>query len=137
MLHLFVYGSLKEGFPNFHINKGRRVPGTFRTVDTHPLWLLNGQLPCLLPVAKTGLQVIGQLFEASTVELALMDDLERAGQPGGYVRQEVRVASTALPSAEPVIAQAYLQDPVLLLQPGQHIGPIAEYTLEHAKRLRW
>ena len=45
---LFVYGSLKEGFPNFHVNKGRRVPGTYRTVQPYPLFLANGQLPCLL-----------------------------------------------------------------------------------------
>ena len=49
---LFVYGSLKEGFPNFHINRGRRIAGQFRTVLPHSLHLVNGRLPCLLPLPR-------------------------------------------------------------------------------------
>ena len=56
---LFVYGSLKEGFPNFHINQGRRLPGDYVTVEPYPLFLHDGQLPCLLPTAGTGLRVRG------------------------------------------------------------------------------
>lgn len=137
MSMLFVYGSLKEGFPNFHVNKGRRLPGSFRTVERHPLWLYKGQLPCLLPASAEGRHVIGQLFEVTAQELAAMDELERVGQPGGYSRHELRVVRIEVAGTEPLTASVYMQDPVLLLEPGSHIGPIAEYTLEHAKRLRW
>jgi gamma-glutamylaminecyclotransferase len=134
---LFVYGSLKEGFPNFHVNKGRRLPGSFKTVEKHPFWLYRGQLPCLLPASETGRQVVGQLFEVSAHELAAMDELERVAQPGGYSRHELRVARIDVATTEPLNAYAYMQDPALLLEPGSHIGPIDEYTLEHAKRLSW
>ena len=51
---LFVYGSLKEGFPNFHVNRGRRRPGSFVTAQPHELWLLGGQLPALFAAAGDG-----------------------------------------------------------------------------------
>ncbi|MFD2451175.1 gamma-glutamylcyclotransferase [Ideonella paludis] len=36
---IFVYGTLKEGFPNAHLNQGRRVLGHFRTVQRFPfMW---------------------------------------------------------------------------------------------------
>jgi gamma-glutamylaminecyclotransferase len=40
---LFVYGTLKEGFPNHHLNVGRRLPGEFRT--RKPFQLFVVQLP--------------------------------------------------------------------------------------------
>lgn len=137
MALLFVYGSLKEGFPNSRVNKGRRLQGAYRTKLRHPLWLFQGQLPCLMPAAESGLHVTGQLFEVSDAELAAMDELERVGQPGGYVRDELQIVEAESPSSPPVVAFAYMQDPALLEELGPHIGPIAEYTHEHAKHLRW
>lgn len=137
MALLFVYGSLKQGFPNFHVNRGRRVPGDFKTTQKHPLWLFNGQLPCLLPAAGTGHHVIGQVFEVTAAELQAMDELERVGEPGGYSRVEIDVAPVGSPAASPWRAFAYLQEPALLARPGDHVGPLAEYTSEHAKDLRW
>lgn len=134
---LFVYGSLKEGFPNFHVNKGRRLSGSYQTVEQHEFWLFNGQLPCLLPGTGTGKHVVGQLFDVSNEALAAMDALERVGEPGGYRRIEIAVRAQDDGRQEPVNAYVYVQDPALLTLPGQHIGPIAEYTQEHAKRLRW
>ena len=34
MNHVFVYGTLKQGFANFHVNGGQRVPGRFVTVPS-------------------------------------------------------------------------------------------------------
>jgi gamma-glutamylaminecyclotransferase len=137
MHQLFVYGSLKEGFPNFHVNKGRRLAGAYQTAERHAFWLFNGQLPCLLPSGGVGHQVTGQLFEVDDTALAAMDRLERVGEPGGYQRAEIEVLSADDATPRRLKAFVYLQDPALLAQPGDHLGPIAEYTLEHAKRLRW
>jgi gamma-glutamylaminecyclotransferase len=134
---LFVYGSLKEGFPNFHVNKGRRLPGEFRTLRPYPLYLVAGRLPCLLPAPGEGLQVQGQLFEVSADELASMDALERVGQPGGYKRELIEVQNTDPATPDPVAAYVYLQSHVLLEAEGTHLGPLALYTLEHARSLRW
>lgn len=134
---LFVYGSLKEGFPNFRHNAGRRVAGTFVTVQPHPFMLADGQLPCLLPSPGEGLPVRGQLFEVDDAALARMDLLERVGDPGGYTRRPIRVVRDDAAGGE-LTAFAYMQDPAVLQQrPGPHLGPIAEYTMEHAARLSW
>jgi gamma-glutamylaminecyclotransferase len=137
MTLLFVYGSLKEGYPNFHVNKGRRVPGDFITALPHPFYLFKGQLPCLLPPDGSGLQVRGQVFEVGPAELAQMDALERVGQPGGYSRVAVDVLPAQGPAQAPLACQVYLQDAALMAQPGPHLGPLDEYTLAHARLLRW
>lgn len=135
---LFVYGSLKQGFPNFHANHGRRLEGEYRTAEPHPLYLFNGQLPCLLPLPGQGLTVRGQLFEVDDAALATMDRLERVGEPGGYRRETIAVVAVdhgaALPGAS---AFVYVQDPGFLALGGPHEGPLAEYTPAHAVHLRW
>jgi gamma-glutamylaminecyclotransferase len=134
---LFVYGSLKEGFPNFHVNKGRRRTGDFQTVDALPLYLFRGRLPCLLPQPGQGLKVRGQLFEVDEKALGAMDALERVGEAGGYVRSRIQVARVGDEPAQALEAEVYMQSPALLEQPGPHVGPLAEYTAQHASRLRW
>ena len=39
MQHLFVYGSLKQGYANAHVNTGRPVAGRFRTREPFVLCL--------------------------------------------------------------------------------------------------
>jgi len=145
---LFVYGSLKEGFPNFHVNKGRRLPGTYVTTEAYPFYLADGALPCLLPQPGTGHRVRGQLFEVNEEQLAAMDALERVGEPGGYDRATITVevadhasgpGGPGLPGAlgGPVTAFVYMQHASRLPEGGRHVGPLAEYTLEHARALRW
>lgn len=42
MSHLvFVFGTLKEGFPNFATNKGVRRGGDFVTASRYPLYLVG------------------------------------------------------------------------------------------------
>jgi gamma-glutamylaminecyclotransferase len=134
-LLLFVYGSLKEGFPNHHHNHGRRRPGDFLTAVPYPLCLYNGQLPCLLDEPGQGLRVKGQVFEVSEAELSRMDRLERIDEPGGYRRVAIEVIGPD--DDAPLQAQVYVQSRALLAPPGPHPGPIDEYTLQHAERLRW
>lgn len=134
---LFVYGSLKEGFPNFPVNAGRRIEGDYRTACAYPLYLWSGQLPCLLPQPGRGVPVRGQLFEVDAAALQAMDRLERVGEPGGYARHTIRVVRTDVAGTAAVEAFVYMQDPRLLDTPGEHLGPIDDYTAEHAKRLRW
>ena len=134
---LFVYGSLKEGFPNFHVNQGRRVSGEFRTVQTYPLYLIAGRLPCLLSAPGEGLHVQGQLFEVSADALARMDALERVGQPGGYMREPITVQRIDTAESAPLAAFVYLQSRAMLDTAGTHLGPLELYTVEHARSLRW
>ncbi len=136
---LFVYGSLKEGFPNSHINAGTRIPGLFKTVLPHPFYLVDDSLPCLMPHPGSGLQVEGELYRVNAEHLVRMDELEEVGQPGGYKRDIIEVESTGA-GADPITrfkAFVYMQDTALLDHGGPHTGPLACYTHEHALRLGW
>lgn len=135
---LFVYGSLKEGFPNFHVNRGRRIAGNYRTVHALPFYLADGVLPCLLHTPGRGHKVLGQLFEVSDAELAAMDKLERVGEPGGYDRITIEVEPSDGTQAGALSVFVYVQHESRIANVvGPHIGPLAEYTHEHAKSLRW
>ncbi|MDH4288630.1 MAG: gamma-glutamylcyclotransferase [Aquincola sp.] len=138
MTLLFAYGSLKEGFPNASVNTGRRLPGQYRTMQRLPFYLVgDGHLPCLVLAPGNGEQVIGQLFEVTEADLAAMDRLERVGKPGGYLRVRIAVQRTDAPGQHVVDADVYVQHPSKLDGEGPRIGPLAEYTIEHARRLAW
>jgi gamma-glutamylaminecyclotransferase len=139
---LFVYGSLKAGFPNAHHNTGRRIGGGFNTAEAYPLMLLRGVLPCLVLTPGRGLAVHGEVYDVTPDNLADMDRFERVGEPGGYRRQTIAVVRSGDPLLGPpdtpaLSVQVYGQDATVLDQPGQHVGPLNVYTLEHAQRLRW
>ena len=101
------------------------------------LYLINGQLPCLMPALAGGVQVSGQLFEVSPAELAAMDALERVGEPGGYARTMIELERVDLDAVQHLQAFVYAQDASQLQRKGTHVGPLTEYTLEHAKALHW
>jgi gamma-glutamylaminecyclotransferase len=133
---LFVYGSLKQGFPNAHVNTGRRVGGEFSTVHRLPFYLAGaGHLPCLVLQPGHGLQVRGQLFEVNAADLAAMDRLERVGEPQGYSR--VRIEVQQLDDGRVLEADVYVQQAARLDPSNALIGPLDEYTLEHSQYLRW
>lgn len=138
MLQLFVYGSLKRGFPNEHVNTGRRIEGKYRTRERYPMYLLGeGEVPCILSPPGSGYQVVGELYEVNEDDLARMDRLERIGEPQGYERIVVAVERFDSASIEQDMALVYLkQEPAI--PPGTpRIGPLAEYKQEHAARFYW
>ena len=133
---LFVYGSLKQGFPNAHVNTGRRVGGEFRTRQPLPFYLVGpGHLPCLVLQPGHGLQVLGQLFEVSAADLAAMDRLERVGEPQGYSR--VRIEVQQVDDGRVFEADVYVQQASRLDPSNALVGPLAEYTRAHSQHLRW
>lgn len=129
---VFVYGTLKEGFSNFEVNTGVRVPGEFVTVARYPLYLLGPLvLPWLVDAPGEGHHVVGQVFRVDAAGLARMDALERIDDPGWYRRGTVRVHRRTEPPTAAITAMVYFgSDPAL--HPGAiHLGPIAEYTRLH------
>jgi gamma-glutamylaminecyclotransferase len=89
---VFVFGTLKQGFPNAATNRGARWPGNFRTEAAFPLYLVGERhVPWLLNAPGTGLPVIGEVYAVDEATLRDMDALERVGHPDGYVRQGITV----------------------------------------------
>lgn len=132
--HLFVYGTLKQGFPNGHLNRGRRVPGRFVTTRKWPLYLLGADhIPWLLEQPGEGHAVWGELVEVDAPTLALMDALERTDEPRDwYVRRRIEVQALDDTRAAPTAAWVYFGSATRWAAGPVMAGPLAEYTREHA-----
>jgi gamma-glutamylaminecyclotransferase len=130
---VFVFGTLKAGFPNCAVNRGRRVGGVFRTVLPHPLYLMGDRhVPWMIDVPGSGQCVAGELYEVDAAALAAMDELEGVGLPDGYHRKALQVRS----DAQVTLAQVYMKHAAQLVQAEVQLGPLAEYTLAHAALYR-
>ena len=134
---VFVFGTLKEGFPNFDKNAGKRLPGTFVTVERLPLYLVGARHSAwLIDRPGEGHFVRGQVFEVDAAALRTMDILERIDEPDGYKRRKLGVKSVGTPTPAALDVFAYLKEPVQLVGATIRLGPLAEYTLEHAALYR-
>lgn len=131
---VFVFGTLKQGFPNFAVNQGRRIGAAFRTVQRHPLVLMGPRhVPWMIDSPGSGEHVAGEVYAVDAAALAAMDDLEGVGLPDGYHRKALQVQGS---DAAVVLAQAYLKHAHQLVQADVQLGPLAEYTLAHAALYR-
>lgn len=116
---VFVFGTLKEGFPNFTTNKGARVAGDFMTVERYPLYLVGERWsPWLVDAAGEGEQVVGQVFEVDEATLAAMDVLERIAEHDGYRRVMLEVQAPKDARGATFSVHAYIK-------PREQFAPIA------------
>ena len=138
MTHLvFVFGTLKEGFPNFATNRGVRVPGAFTTKYRYPLYLVGERYsPWLIDSPGYGEQVTGQVFEVDQPTLDAMDKLERIIEPDGYRRVVLAVESADANSPQSLSANAYLKQAQHFVASEVRLGPLSKYTLAHAALYR-
>lgn len=135
---IFVYGTLKEGFPNHFRNPGQRVVGGFRTRQRLPLYVVRlpseNRAPWLVNSPGEGHQVMGQVFEVDSATLAQMDAFEEVHLPTGYVRADVELepVDDGTTVRHTLRAHVYLKRPAELPQCLAIEGPFAEYTSELA-----
>lgn len=130
---VFVFGTLKEGFPNFSTNAGTRVPGTFVTAQRYPFYLVGERhSPWLVNTPGHGEHVLGQVFDVGTDALEHMDLLERTRESDGYDRIEIEVRQQSAQDTVQLSAYAYLKHPRNLQGAEIKAGPFSEYTHEHA-----
>ena len=145
---IFVYGSLKAGFQNAHVNQGLRQPGAFRTRQRYPLLLLGDyHVPCLVLQPGTGHQVSGEVYEVSADALARMDKLERLHEPLGYRRVGIEVERTDSKAdggaagqggaVRVLSVEVYAKPPAHVSLDEPRGGPLTEYTAEQAARFKW
>ena len=137
---VFVYGTLKEGFRNFHVNHGLRLPGEFVTVQRHALLIVGEYwLPWLLPEARLQAgrdenhHVIGQVYRVDDAGLAEMDKLEQIDEPGWYQRRRIAVRPRG--GGDELQPWVYFGSREGLAAGGKRLGPVAEFTLDHQELL--
>ncbi len=94
-MYLFVYGSLRRGFPNHFLLEKSIYMGTYSTVDKY---YMIGQVSKSFPYvvaekefeSQPSTHIIGELYDIDADVLKNLDDLE--GHPDFYMRCLVRVA---------------------------------------------
>lgn len=135
MPKVFVFGTLKEGFPNFKTNKGVRYRGDFATKARYPLYLVGERFsPWLVLKEGEGHPVKGQVFDVSDDVLSQMDTLERITAKDGY--RKVSIPVVCLESGDEINVLAYGKPPEML-EGAQVMQKLAgEYLLEHAALYR-
>ncbi len=133
MAHLvFVYGTLKRGFPNYAAYlQTAEFLGTCKTEEKYPL-VLNGQryVPCLLDRPGEGCVVAGELFRVDDRGLRRLDGLEAVGRPGGYVRRSISVRMTGGRQSAAMEAFVYLMPPENVTE--VRARGLSVYRREHA-----
>lgn len=83
---VFIYGTLKQGFP-LHDKGLLGAPflGVYRTVDAYPMLIAqNFYGPMMLDKPRHGLRVDGELYEVDEDRLEKLDKLEAVGEPGSF-----------------------------------------------------
>jgi len=127
---VFVYGTLKQGFRNFAVNRGLRIAGDFVTAQAYPLYVIGEfGLPWLVHAPGRGHAVRGQLFEVDAATLAAMDALERIHDAQWYTRRVLAVRPTDGGADLPALA--YFGDAERAAREAVHLGPLPEYLAEH------
>jgi gamma-glutamylaminecyclotransferase len=131
MYNVFVYGTLKEGFANFGINAGQRVPGVFQTVQPYPLFIIGQSfLPWLVNQPGLGEHVLGQVFNVNEQVLKDMDVLEQIDEAGWYSRVEIQVQQVGAPVLASLQAFVYFGATERVPREYVHAGPLSEFTAE-------
>jgi gamma-glutamylaminecyclotransferase len=137
---LFVYGTLKRGFPNAHVMRGRQVAGRFVTAlpwrlllvgEHHTPWLVES-------TDDEGLVVEGELYDVAEDDWLALDALEDIGKPWGYRRAaiDVQAVDPCGTNAATQRVQVYMQDLRHLNGRAVQQGPLSVYTLDHAAHYR-
>lgn len=92
---IFVYGTLKQGQPNYHIMTDPKLgkalfKGRGRTVDKYPLVIAHkDNIPFLLEVPGTGHHINGQIYSVDDQMLQFLDEFEEC--PDMYQRTIKRI----------------------------------------------
>jgi gamma-glutamylaminecyclotransferase len=134
-VRIFVFGTLKQDYPNYRFNSGRRLVGCFVTMEKYPLYLVGPRhSPWMVNAPGAGFEVNGELFEVDSAGLKAMDELERIDQPDGYRRLTVAVQNRDSGEVEDVFIYLKPQQQYLeaLHTDNVRSGPWDCYTVEHS-----
>lgn len=106
---VFVYGTLKRGFPNHHCMHGAMFLAEAQTADAYPL-VVGGTwfTPYLIPEKGQGHRVLGELWDVPEPMMPALDELESTHLPNGYRR--VLIPVLAAGASEPVDAWTYFRE---------------------------
>ena len=126
MNRVFVYGTLKRGFPN-HVGAMTDLSclGRFRTADAFPLVVGGAWFsPYLIDEPGEGHRVFGEVFKVNDEDLEALDRMEGTHLPIGYRRISIAIADAD--GGAPFEAWTYVKDRETIQ--GIHSDPMEEYA---------
>jgi gamma-glutamylaminecyclotransferase len=110
-MKVFVFGTLKRGFPLHHSSAGAEFIGEYRTVRCFPMLVAGPWFaPMIFNEPGVGHQVLGELYEVDEACLACLDEMESIGQPGNF---RVSVEVVPIQEGAPHTAFAYMKSRAL------------------------
>lgn len=87
MTHLvFVYGTLKKGFHNYHYLQDSEFVGSGRTTEKYALYV--DHIPFVVKDEQVSF-IYGEIYSVDDSLLAILDQLE--GHPSWYCREQIDV----------------------------------------------
>ena len=127
---IFIFGTLKQDFPNFNQNMGELVDANCKTRLPYPLYLVGERYsPWLINEPRNGSMVSGELYRVTEQQLIGMDRLERTGHSDGYRRETISIETDAQRILD---CFCYLKPPEQLMEAEIKLGPLSAYSLQHA-----
>jgi len=86
MIRLFVFGTLKNGFPlHDPCLGGATYLGAYHTVEPYPMFIAGQWFaPMMLDKPGNGFHVSGELYEIDRARLAAIDAVESIGKAGNF-----------------------------------------------------
>lgn len=92
MHRMFVYGTLKRGFPNHGLLDGAQFVGEATTIHRYPMIVQGTHFsPVMIPEEEQGHRIRGEVWDVDDERLAALDHLESTHLPTGYIRKRIRV----------------------------------------------
>ena len=122
---IFIYGTLKRGFPNHAACMSEaEFVGLCETQESYPL-VIGGRWhsPCLIDEPGSGLPVRGELYRVNPPTLAMLDQFESCDKPTGYLRKQIDIVMQGKDEAMQVWTYLKPRDRI----EGIHSDALAEY----------
>ena len=127
---VFIYGTLKKDCANARFNLGTQLTGHYSTLCPYPLYRVGQRyMPWLMNQPGQGQQVVGEVFQVTQPQLALMDQLERISHADGYQRMAIKIKAQV--SSRIFTAWAYLKPRQQLKQQWIRMGPLKVFDERH------
>jgi gamma-glutamylaminecyclotransferase len=127
---IFVFGTLKQGFPNFSLNTGALVDADCKTRQPYPFYLVGERYsPWLINDPGKGSSVSGEVYRVTEQQIIGMDQLERTDQANGYRREMITVKTA---DQKMLKTFCYLKQPDQLQKAEIRLGPLSVYRHQHA-----
>ena len=127
LFYVFVYGTLKRGFPNHDESLlGKFYCGACESREPFPLVVAGPYFsPVLINEKGSGERVQGELYHVDQQTLKRLDEMEGVGREGGYYRFKIDVELNGASLVSAFAYAKYRENMGTI-----HSGPFESYRID-------